>query len=406
YITLQETRTNLTVSPMYEIQPEISTRLRTLTIRLKDTLEPNTTYTFNFGSAIRDFNEGNILRDFDYTFSTGPALDSLSLGGIVTLAETGGTDTTLLVELYRNLQDSAVVTQGPRYITHPDAEGRFRFRNLPAGTFAVYVLEDKNNRRYLAKNQLFGFLDSSVTTGRNNTPLQLYAYRETPAATNGASPSGAPRSTPQAATDRRLKYSTTPGTQDLQSDFRITFDNKVKTFDSSKVRLYRDSTTAVPASLRLDSTRHVLSLRTAWTEGASYQLILEKDFATDTTGRSQLRNDTILFSAKRSTDYGKLLLRFRRAIPSSNPVLQFVQGDKVVFSAPVGSGTFSRDLFPPGDYDLRLLFDRNGNGVWDAGRFFGGKRQPEIVLPVERKLTVKPDLDNEIEIELPQPPGR
>ena len=402
YITLQETRANLTVSPMYEIQPEISTHLRTLRIRIKDSLEANTTYTFNFGSAIRDFNEGNILRDFDYTFSTGPTLDSLTLSGSVILAETGEVDTTILVELYRNLDDSAVVKQGPRYITHPDAQGNFRFRNLPAGTFAVYALEDKNNRRYLAKNQLFGFIDSTVNSARPGVPVQLYAYRETPLAATGGT--GAPRATPQAATDRRLKYTTSNGPQDLESDFRISFENKVKTYDSSKLRLLRDSSTLVPFRLRLDSTQHVLSLRPSWEPGASYQLILEKDFATDSSGRSQLRNDTIAFSAKRTTDYGKLLLRFRNVDTASHPVLQFLQGGNVVFSAPVGSGTLSRDLFAPGEYDLRVLFDRNGNGVWDAGRFFGGHRQPEIVRPVDRKLTIKADLDNEIEIALPDPP--
>lgn len=408
YITLQETRANLTVSPMYDVQPEISAHLRTLRIRIKDSLEENTTYTFNFGNAIRDFNEGNTLRNFVYTFSTGPALDSLSISGSALLAETGGVDTTLLVELYRNTNDSAVVNQGPRYITHVDAQGRFRFSNLPAGTFAVYALEDKNNRRYLAKSQLFGFIDSTVTTGRPGAPLQLYAYREAPATTPGAPTAGTtPRAAPQAAADRRLKFTTPSGTLDLQSDYRLSFENKVKSFDSSKVRLYRgDSAVAVPATLRLDSTGRVLRLHAAWEPGENYQLILEKDFASDSTGRSQLRNDTLSFSVKRASDYARLLLRFRNADPATHPVLQFVQNGNVVFSAPVGSGSLTRDLFPPGDYDLRVLFDRNGNGIWDPGRFFDKRQPPELVRPVERKLTVKADIDNEIEIALPDPPGK
>ncbi|RYY88965.1 MAG: hypothetical protein EOO15_07535 [Chitinophagaceae bacterium] len=405
YIDLQETRANLTVSPMYEIQPEISAKLRTLTIRIKDSLEANTTYTFNFGNAIRDITENNVLRGFSYSFSTGPALDSLRLGGSVILAESGAIDTTILVELYRNLTDSAVQKQGPRYITHLDAQGRFEFRNLPAGTFAVYALEDKNNRRYLAKNQLFAFLDSTVTTGRPGAPVQLYAYREVPLTAPGAGPGGT-RATAQPAADRRLKYTAPTTPQALQTDYRITFDNKVQRFDSTKVRLIRDSINTAPFNLRLDSTSKVLSLNTKWEPGSTYTLYLDKDFATDTSGRSQLRTDTITFLARRMEDYGKLLLRFRNVQAASNPVLQFVQGGVVIFSAPISSGTLTRDLFQPGDYDLRVLFDRNGNGQWDLGSFFEGRKQPELVRPVERKLTVKADIENEIEIALPDPPGK
>jgi hypothetical protein len=57
-------------------------------------------------------------------------------------------------------------------------------------------------------------------------------------------------------------------------------------------------------------------------------------------------------------------------------------------------------LFLPGEFDLRILYDRNGNGVWDPGQFFGIRRQPEIVKPVERKITVKASWQNEFEIAL------
>jgi hypothetical protein len=72
-----------------------------------------------------------------------------------------------------------------------------------------------------------------------------------------------------------------------------------------------------------------------------------------------------------------------------------------VQSVPIPSGTLSQALFLPGDYELRVLYDRNGNGQWDPGQFFGTKRQPELVKPVEtRKVNVKPNWDNEFEIAL------
>jgi uncharacterized protein (DUF2141 family) len=400
FIDLQDTRNNLTISPMFELQPTVTAKLRTLTVKLQDSLEANTTYTINFGNAIRDINEGNVLRDFSYAFSTGPALDSLTLSGQVQLAETGGVDSTLTVVLYRSMQDSAVSLQTPRYITRLDREGKFQFRNLPSGTFAVYAFDDESRtRRYLQKTQLFAFLDSPVVSGSNKT-LMLNAYREQPKGATVAN-TGRGNTTAQTAADKRLKFTTPSGPQDLAGDYRIQFDNKIRAFDSAKIRLTKDSIyTAVPAKFGIDSTGKAIVVGSRWEAGASYNLIIEKDFATDSTGRSQLRNDTLRFTARKPSGYGKLQLRFRNVDAAHNPVLQFVQNGSVVFSAPISSGTLNRDLFIPGEYDLRLLYDTNGNGRWDAGRFFGGKKQPELVKQISRKLTVKADMDNEVEIAL------
>ena len=67
---------------------------------------------------------------------------------------------------------------------------------------------------------------------------------------------------------------------------------------------------------------------------------------------------------------------------------------------PCNSNEFSQPLFVPGEYELRILFDENKNGKWDPGEFFGKHKQPEIVKPIERKITVKPAWQNEFEIAL------
>ena len=117
--------------------------MNTITVKLKDTLEPNTTYTLNFGNAIKDVNEGNILKNFTYIFSTGTYIDSLELRGKVLLAETGETDTTLTVMLHTNKDDSAVVKEKPRYIAKVGRQGNFDFQNLPPETFYLYALKDE-----------------------------------------------------------------------------------------------------------------------------------------------------------------------------------------------------------------------------------------------------------------------
>jgi hypothetical protein len=162
--------------------------------------------------------------------------------------------------------------------------------------------------------------------------------------------------------------------------------------------LSTDSTfTPVPFSTALDTSRTQLRIRSRWREGTQYNLVLGKDFAEDTAGRRLLKSDTLNFTTKKLSDYGQLRLRIRNMDTARRPVLQFVQSNQVVFSAPIRSGVFTSRLFVPGEYELRILYDTNDNGKWDPGQFFGTKRQPEIVQPITQGINVKAAWDNEFE---------
>ena len=54
-----------------------------LLIKWDDTLQANTTYSFNFGNAIVDNNEGNALKYYNFAFSTGNKIDDLYISGEV-----------------------------------------------------------------------------------------------------------------------------------------------------------------------------------------------------------------------------------------------------------------------------------------------------------------------------------
>jgi len=90
-------------------------------------------------------------------------------------------------------------------------------------------------------------------------------------------------------------------------------------------------------------------------------------------------------------------LHFNNLDLSRNPVLEFVQEEKVVKSVPLTSIDWSQKLFEPGEYNLRVLYDDNKNGVWDPGNF-DEKRQPEIVQRVPRKLNIKNNWDNDVDV--------
>ena len=113
YVEVKEPQSNVLISPFPKKNPSVDYKLKTVTVKLKDTLMPNTTYSINFGDAIVDVNEGNILKDFTYIFSTGNNIDSFKLAGKVILAETGKPNSTIVAMLYRNANDSSVQTRKP-----------------------------------------------------------------------------------------------------------------------------------------------------------------------------------------------------------------------------------------------------------------------------------------------------
>ena len=408
YIQLQNPNQELIISPVPKEEPAIESKLRTLSIRLKDTLEANTTYTLNFGNAVRDINEGNIARNFTYIFSTGRTFDSLTLSGKVILAANGKVDTTLVVMLHKNGDDSAVVNEKPRYLTRLDSSGNFRFRNLPWGTFYIYALQDQgNSHRYQSEKQLFAFADSSITLQNNNKPVLLYAYAEQSSTTAPVSsrPQLTTRPKPSANnSEKRLKFQTNTnnGQLDLLDSLVINFEVPLKKLDTSLIHFSTDSsfTPLTNYHFSTDSIQKKLTLQYNWKENTQYNLIIEKDFAQDTLGRELLKTDTLKFRTKKITDYGSIRIRFRNFDPSANPVLLFVQNDNVIKSFPLSAVELSQSIFPPGEYELRVLYDRNKNGKWDAGQFFGKHIQPELVKPVGRKVTIKSNWDNEFDIAL------
>jgi hypothetical protein len=56
-------------------------------------------------------------------------------------------------------------------------------------------------------------------------------------------------------------------------------------------------------------------------------------------------------------------------------------------------------LFNPGEYELRILNDENENGTWDPGSYHL-KKQPEKVMAIPRKISIRKNWANEIDIQL------
>lgn len=393
YIQLDNPTQNVIVSPMPKKNPFIDFKLKTVTIKLFDTLKSNTTYSFQFGNSLKDLNEGNPLNNFSYVFSTGKFIDSLKLAGDVILAQSGTVDTTITVILYKDLSDSAVIKHRPDYITRLDKNGHFQFRFLGPGEYHIFALKDDSRQyMYTSPQQLFAFADSSVNPSIEGIPLvHLYAFQkeeEKPKAVK-----------PKAGEPLRFGTSITNKSQDLLSPLNITFNYPVE-IDTSKIELTDTLHHRLPGfTLSMDSTRKMVTLQYPWKGGENYNLIIAQNAAKDSLNQTVTKSDTVRFHARNETEYGSLKLNFKNLAKYKNPVLQLVNDKNIIQTFPLTGDVFDKKLIEPGTYHIQILEDLNKNGKWDTGDYIK-KIQPEKVHRITETVSVRANWDNERDVTL------
>ena len=399
FVSLQDVNSNLIVSPTLKENPIVDNKLKNVTIKFKDSLEANTTYSLNFGNAIKDVNEGNILKNFRLVFSTGNTIDNFSYRGKVVLAEKGSIDSTLIVILHNNTSDTAIYKNRPRYFTKINGKGVFEFNNLSGGYYTAYVLPNDYSKKYDDSTKLFAFRTEPLLINSNTITDTFYVFE----AYKRKGTQAAAATTPASKTDTRLKFTNNldNGNQDLLSPLELKFLKPIRKIDSSKL-VFTDSgfNPVKPSKISLDSTKTILSVHLPWKEQTKFNLILLKDALEDTTGASLVKADTLKFTTKKEIEYGSIRLRFMNINLQKNPILQFFQADKLIESIPLSSNELIRKLFKSGSFEMRILYDTNKNGVWDTGAFGKVKRQPEVVQLISKPLSVRANWDNEVNIEL------
>lgn len=185
YIKLKNTNKQLIISPPLKYEPLITPQSvsKFIKIEIRDTLKPNTTYSFNFGQSITDNNEGNPLNQFKYVFSTGSHIDSLKLKGVIRDAYEKHVDNFVSVMLYEvneTFKDSTIYKELPRYITNTlDSLRSFEFENLKEGKYLLVALKDKgNNNKFNPKDDKIGFLKNYITVP-SDTIYELELFKET-----------------------------------------------------------------------------------------------------------------------------------------------------------------------------------------------------------------------------------
>lgn len=398
YITTSDIPSQLIISPTLKNTPLVESKLNAIRIRIKDSLAPNTTYSLQFGNAIKDVNEGNIAKNFSYVFSTGDQIDTGKITGYVKLAETGLVDSTLIVALHPLNSDTGIFKNSPLYYTKLNGKGRFEFNFLPTQAFQLFAIPNDYNKKYDDSTKLFAFFDGAIKVGENNDTVRLYAFqaakkierkKTTPLAKNSKNNAG-------------LKYqrSADGGEQDVLQPLQLAFDTKIILNDSFPILLCDTLNKPLEAyKVTLDSSNQNIQVHYAWDYQTKYHLILPKHSIKDSLQNNLLKSDTIAFKTKAELSYGTVLIRLTGLQQFKNPILLLTQEDKIKYSYPLNQSILRIPQILPGDFVVKILEDVNENGIWDTGNYYK-RKQPEKVILTNSNISIRANWENEFNLVL------
>lgn len=171
YVKLTSVSEQVVISPPMLRAPSYQLKKKSLIVKFEQPLAENTTYTINFGEAIRDNNEGNILANYTYVFSTGAHLDSMQVKGKLIDALTGEAVPDALVMLYKNNVASLPIDTTPNYFSRSNESGLFHIEHVADQAYKIFALKDENaNYRFDVPTEQIGFLDSLIVPFSKSTP--------------------------------------------------------------------------------------------------------------------------------------------------------------------------------------------------------------------------------------------
>lgn len=182
YVTLRDYMKNVIISPPVDPPPIFSPSgmaSKTVRVEFSGELQPETTYTINFGQSIQDNNEGNPLSYFAYIFSTGDFIDSLQIKGKVNNLGEKKMPENVIAALYRideNYNDSLIFSQKPYYVAKLDSANQFSLNYLRSGSYRLIAFNDEVPNTMLdPTREKFAFHPDIIEAGSEvNYDLNLF----------------------------------------------------------------------------------------------------------------------------------------------------------------------------------------------------------------------------------------
>lgn len=443
FVKLQDPMNTITMNPA--VGP-LTSELKNKTLRIswEEALQPSTTYILQLNGAIRDNTENNDSI-YQFVFSTGQSIDSLSLTGKTTLAFTNKIPENTTVGLFA--PSAPLTNELPIYATRTTKEGNFSFNYLKTGDFQLVAFQDLNKNQFIDKNEPFGFVSPHVSAGdTTNFAFQLYnPIIKKPTKVQLLYPGLAQLTgtdiVSQQITINDLPISIferfssdsilvqLPSNNNESYQFIIGQDTLIKRFSTTEKRqllsimetqkkdfIAGDTLEYRVNDLLLNKKDSAITMNNELGENVPFtflfkkntlQLIPEKNAGKKLTvvfekgalsGQLQ-QSDSIRFQYTNYQLSDLAELTINAGVLSGEWVIQLMAGERIISEQIKDSATSTIQFknIIPGTYDVRCIKDENQNGRWDTGSF-ENKSQPEQVIryTIEQKLRANWTIEQEL----------
>jgi uncharacterized protein (DUF2141 family) len=449
FIQLNKPNENIFLVPSHS-RVESQLIKKTLRINFKEVLQKNTTYTLYLNAAVKDVTEGNDSL-MQFTFSTGPMLDSLKFTARTIDAFSNRIKSKITVALYDSLN-----AEKPIYFGQTNQTGIVSLSAIKEGTYFCKAFDDKNKDLTIQKDESQAWNYEPITINGNvfdtinfalSTPIQPDKIKNAKLIPPGIIGLHIPNGTAidqlsingkDVPTDKFWKLPEDSmhvalGNQQ-ESEFQlivnsdtfnlrrleknkmsrlnpknITKENEISTISTFEVMDFIESIDTnkievlkLPDSIKVNSRisfeQNRLSIQPT-DKGLKKYIINFKDGAI--TGLTGKKNSVskVEITTREEREFGSLHVKFKQPIDVG--ILQLVFKEKVVDEKKITSKDksviFTR--LNPGEYSFRIIEDLNQNNQWDP--ISPEKRtEPERVFLFSTPIKVRANWEVETELEL------
>ncbi|WP_375605597.1 Ig-like domain-containing protein [Flavobacterium davisii] len=187
----------------------------------------------------------------------------------------------------------------------------------------------------------------------------------------------------------------------LKKNFIIKSSTPIEKWDINKILLTKGDKTKVPFKVVYEDYTQHFELDFEKGENEKYDLKLLPGAIEDYIGNKSKDTIKFNFSTKGITDYGNLKITLKNK--NNTPLIVELTNEKgkVFYTKSITNSSKEVDflLIEPEKYYVRIIYDLNNNGQWDAGSFLEN-RQPEEVFQFPTVLDVRANWDVNQEIDL------
>ena len=177
-VSVEKPSDNVIISPPQQKTPDVKSLGKRVTVNFNEDLRDNTTYSINFGNAIADVNEKNVIKNYLFSFSTGSQIDTLKISGTVIDAENLNPLSGIMVGIYQETSDSIFSVKPFLRVGRTDENGHFSIDNMKNGKYKVFALGDLNHDYTFQPGEGLALCDSLVVPTFRREQMQDTIWKD------------------------------------------------------------------------------------------------------------------------------------------------------------------------------------------------------------------------------------